>query len=143
MSELSYKAREIPMPKVSPSKKSTDHLASSQDKNECIWNVFRYNINSRRILAYNVFSNYRFAREIVRLREHYLDLEEFSKELLSSIRYCFWARSEYEYYVTGFDNSDSCEKISIYDQLMLNFYAFAQYTWTHYNCIDVETKEVK
>lgn len=137
MSELSYKQEENHMSKVSPSKKSTRHLESPKNKEVCVWNVFRYDINSRRILAYNVFSNCRFAREVVKLRENCLDLEEFSKELLSSIRYCFWGRCEYEYYAAGFEVEDLCVKISIYDQLMLNFYTFAQYTWEHCNHINV------
>lgn len=113
------------------------------DKKECVWNVFRYDINEHRILMYNIFLHNGFTKEVIRLKDDCLVFEEFSKELLKSIRYFFWGKCEYEFFVSGYMDGDSCNKISIYDQLILNFKVFAHYTWLHCDCINIDAADME
>lgn len=118
-----------------------------------IWNVYRYDINKREIVIYNVFKHYSFSQDIQKLLKKKISREEFVDELKSSTMYYFWSKSEHEVVMTEFPpyidreeidrivsekdehpyrtyvNLETCEKIDIYGQLNLNWEQFVQYVW--------------
>ena len=52
--------------------------------------------------------------------------------------YYFWARCEYEVVISGWPpaHGDVDRKVDIYEQLMLNWYAFVDYVWEHVKRIE-------
>lgn len=65
------------------------------------WNVFRYDINSRKIELYNIFKHSGFAKDIQELLSKQISKEEFAEELHRSAMYYFWSRCEYEIAITS------------------------------------------
>lgn len=57
-------------------------------------------------------------------------LNEFSSELQHIARYYFWSKYEYEIFIESW-NSDKSAKIDVFDQLMLNWDAFAKYCYNY------------
>lgn len=64
------------------------------------------------------------------LRSNYprMDYFEFSEELRHAAAYTFWSRCEHEILVSPWPQNDRQLKISVYDQLMMNWDPFCKYT---------------
>lgn len=120
------------------------------------WNVFRHDINSKKIVKYNVFDHSSFLASVKKLR---MDKDTFSEQLRREAQYYFWSKCEHEVIITSWPAYISKEeyeritkevtsiesrdkifrvvnivptvgsKIDIYEQLMLNWNNFVEYTW--------------
>lgn len=125
------------------------------------WNVFRYNINARKIEKYNVFSHGGFLKELAKFPK---DRTIFEDRLRREAQYYFWSKCEMEVVITSWppyidteeyqrltkENNEHIakrgepprvlnvcptvgEKIDIYEQLILNWDMFVEYTWNTLN----------
>lgn len=101
------------------------------------WNVFRYDINKRQIVVYNIFNHGGFIKDISEFADD-SNKEEFTEKLKKCVMYYFWARCEYEVVISGWPpaHSDVNKKVDIYEQLMLNWYTFVDYVWEHVKRIE-------
>lgn len=67
------------------------------------WNVFRYDINARRIEIFNIFNHYSFNRDVLKLKKTKgITKEEFEERLRRELSYYFWLKFEYETVITSF-----------------------------------------
>lgn len=60
------------------------------------WNVYNYDINSRKIKSFDIFKHSGFYHDVEKHLKKYKDKNEFADKLKSSLMYYFWSRSEYE-----------------------------------------------
>ena len=60
------------------------------------WNVFRYNMNSRKIETFNIFDHGGFNKYVKEAIKTYKTKEEFAKQLETELLYYFWFKAEYE-----------------------------------------------
>lgn len=119
------------------------------------WFVFLNAPNRNKIEPYNVFNNLRLLDGLKDICKENNSYEEFSKKLDKQCMWAFWAKSEYEIILTswptyisreeldkanekskgrkyGIDISPTIgEKIDAYDQLKLNWDAFASYVYSN------------
>ena len=65
------------------------------------WNVYRHNINSRKIEVYNIFDHYSFNKDVEKHLKECSNKEEFAKRLRRSLFYYFWAKAEHEAVITS------------------------------------------
>ena len=65
------------------------------------WNVYRHNINSRKIEAYNIFDHYSFCEEVQKHLSECTNKEEFSEKLRRSLGYYFGYKAEWEIVLTS------------------------------------------
>lgn len=99
---------------------------------ELEWDVFRHDINARKITTTNIFIHSAFKKECLKaFNECNGDKFYFEAEVKKSLMYYFWCRSEYEVLVTElFEPPKVMEKIDIYTQVRLNWKRFIDYVWT-------------
>lgn len=97
------------------------------------WNVYVYNINSKRIETFNVFEHGSFYNYIKRAVEKYKNKDDFKEELKSELMYYFWSKAEWEILISpwvGGDRKDTI-KIDVYEQVMINWNIFSDYVWNN------------
>lgn len=89
------------------------------------WNVYKINHNTNQPEVFNIFNHTRFNKEMTDL----LKSKNFTqKEVKDICRYYFGSKYEYELILTTFpSDKNSEEKISIYDQIIINWHAFWVY----------------
>ena len=81
-----------------------------------LWEDF----NKREIKPYNIIGE-RLAETMAKFIDNNYTFEEFKKELISYLKYHYWAKAEYEIMVGGlFDYEKNAIKISIWDQIEPN-----------------------
>ena len=103
---------------------------------------------------YNIFRHHTFVEGIKKIKKEKLTKEAFAEKVDNLLRYCFWARCEYEIVITSWPtfiekneafrisdefakrdhyrevvNLDVGEKVDIYTQVKLNFDLFLNYLW--------------
>ena len=101
-----------------------------EQKQKLEWNVFRYNCNSRKIEAFNIFVG-TFLKDVEKLLQRNATKEEFNDQLKSALMYTYWARCEYEILIEPWIGSEDVEeKVDIYTQVMLNWQQFSDYVWS-------------
>lgn len=116
------------------------------------WNVYLDDVNSKEIKVFDVFSHANFQKEVSAARKNSYDKEHFERLLKHIALYHFWSKCEYEVVITSWPpyisrfeanqikqtelpkyrtavNLETGLKISVYDQLMLNWDAFVDYCW--------------
>lgn len=97
------------------------------------WNVYIYSINSNVIKSYNVFDHAGFYEDLKKAARKFKDDKEaFIAEVKSNLMYYFWSKSEWEILLYPWlGKSDCCEKVDVYDQVMMNFDHFSEYLWNN------------
>jgi hypothetical protein len=94
------------------------------------WYVWVYNHNDKKIEKFNVFNSVMFSERLAKTMKRRLNKEEFCEELQTDLMYAFWSAFEYETTISSFpQDKDVVRKVDIYEQVMLNFDAFAYYVW--------------
>ena len=95
------------------------------------WNVFYHNVNTQKIVPFNIFQHSRFRKDVEELLKDFNDKEEFAKQLKSELMYNFWCKSEYEVIISPWCGGRITEdiKVDIYRQVMLNWEVFVDYVW--------------
>lgn len=101
-----------------------------------IWNVYMFDYTKKQLEVFNIFDHYDFWKDFEKLCDKYnyfdedYDLKEdpFKKEFEKLCKYYFWGKAEYEFTLTGSPSDTRYEtKISIYEQLKLNWEQFYEY----------------
>ena len=123
-----------------------------------VWNIYRYDFNSRKIEKYNVFNHSGFDKDVKKIPRD--DKAEFAEKLRREAQYYFWSKCEMEVVITSWppyideneykriskEREEHIEKrgneprilnicptvgskIDIYEQLMLNWDYFVDYVW--------------
>lgn len=72
------------------------------DKLKLEYHVFRTDINSKKIVKFNIFDHWRFNEEVKKDLKKCKTKEEFAKELKDNLRYYFWSKYEYEVVISSF-----------------------------------------
>ena len=99
------------------------------------WYVYLANINSKRIVKYDIFTHYSFYKSLKTHIKEFTEKESFSEWLRRDTMYYFWAKCEYEIILTCNPewNKFKKEVIDVYDQLQLNWNKFVDYIWENKN----------
>ena len=97
------------------------------------WNVYYENFNVSTIESFNIFNHYSFNEDVKKHFKKYKDdRKTFEEKLIRSLQYYFWSDCNYEIIISNWPKSDRKsfeEKISIFDQVMLNKQIFLDYVW--------------
>ena len=97
------------------------------------WRVIVEDFNRRRIADYDVFEHHDFAEDVRKAHsEHRDDFDAFAEDVRKSLAYHFWSKCEWEVVVGAWPPSDRVpqRKVDVYEQVMLNWDAFAAYART-------------
>lgn len=103
------------------------------------WNVYTEDVNNRIIEIYNVFEHQKFKEEVVdsfnkcwKEDEPTTSLSKFKERVKDLAQYYFWGRCEYEIILSDWppapEGKFNKKKVSVYDQLSLNWDSFINYT---------------
>lgn len=107
------------------------------------WNVFCENFNRKSIEVYNVFNHYGFLKDCIEIAQKLSDDEEnFKDQIKRSLMYFFWSKCEWEIILSDWPPSKKFndKKVSVYDQIMLNWGIFIDYIWN--NRLELKQLEV-
>ena len=108
-----------------------------------IWKVYIEDINQKEIVEYNVFDHSAFKKDVIDLfNTCWNDYEDYSFTSFKTVfkqkldkevcLYYFWSKTEWEIILSDWPPSPpefnfKSKKISVYDQLKLNWDAFVDY----------------
>jgi hypothetical protein len=108
-------------------------------KNKFVWNVYAEDINAKEIKIYNIFDHSSFRKDCVKVLDEVFskddyNIEDLKSKILKEVMYYFWAKAEWEVLIVDWtDCPNNIEKkVSVYDQVLLNFDAFLNYICTQY-----------
>lgn len=105
-------------------------------ENKPVWNVYRYDVNARKIYVHNVFDHGGFWKYFCKLCDTPTDKmtrEYFDERLKTELRCYYWSKCEHEIIVAPWIGSDDAAiKVDIYDQVMNNWERFTDYVWQWY-----------
>lgn len=92
------------------------------------FNVIYEDINSRRIVPYNVIPYFveKYKECKRRKKECPKTVKDFTEFIKKESAYSFWARCEYEIIISGFPNTEIAEKWDIHRQVMMNISIITQ-----------------
>ena len=96
------------------------------------WYVYVKNFNGKRIEKFNIFNHAGFMNDVKDIYKKYKnDFNKFEEEIQMSLRYCYWAKCEWEIILQSWPQCDDFheEKIDVYDQVSLNWDVFIKYVW--------------
>ena len=65
------------------------------------WNVYIGDFNSRKIETHNIFNHGRFLEDVKKALKKYDNRKDFEEEILKSLMYFYWAKSEWEIVLTS------------------------------------------
>ncbi len=102
------------------------------------WNVYIENFNTKEIQTYNIFTHYNFYNDLIRIKQECeKNKSKFREEVIRSLMYYFQSKCEWEIILSDWPPSDTfnSKKISVYDQVNLNFNRFIDYLWKNRNKI--------
>lgn len=106
---------------------------------ELIWNVYIEDFNNRCIKTYNIFDHRGFKEDLLKIYNEYKDnKDEFLIKLQKSLQYYYWSKCEWEIILSDWPPSKKFndEKVSVYDQLVLNWDVFTEYVWNNRDSIN-------
>lgn len=98
------------------------------------WNVYIENVNRSAIEVYNIFDHGRFVQSCAAMVSKVGENRaEFDKKLRSEVMYYFWSKCEWEIILDAWPSFPKFKplKVSVYDQVNLNWDIFADYVWNH------------
>ena len=105
-------------------------------ENKPIWNVYRYDVNARKIYIFNVFDHggfWEYIKKLFNTPEKEMSREYFNERLKSELMFYYWSKCEHEIIVAPWIGSDDAAiKVDIYDQVMNNWEHFSNYVWQWY-----------
>ena len=97
---------------------------------------------SRLIEPHNVFDHGGIRKDIAKAVKQRKNKEEFAEILRSSLMYYYWSKAEWEVIISpwcgGFNTKDI--KVDVFEQVMLNWDLFLEYTWNERKNITYEEK---
>ena len=100
----------------------------SENKKDMIWNVFYYNVNSKKIEHFNIFDHWRFREDVENALKKSKSREELEKKIRSKLFYYFNSKCEWEVLITPWPTrEDETIKVDVYWQVINNFDRFIDY----------------
>lgn len=66
------------------------------------WNVFRHDVNSNKIVTFNIFNHWKFSEDVQKSLKKFKDKDEFAEHLRRDLMYYFWSKYEHEVVITTF-----------------------------------------
>lgn len=96
-----------------------------------VWNAYIEDLNSKKIIPYNIFNNWKFSEYVEKHLKKCRYKDEFATEVKHELMYYFWSKSEYEIVLAPWMSAKLIpeKKIDVYEQVMLNFDRFVDYVW--------------
>lgn len=92
------------------------------------WYVLNYDINSKKVISFNVFWNIKFKESVEELVENFITFDDFVEKLKREIKYYFCSKREYEISVGDlFYKEEELEKWDVGKQLIPNIKVLAEY----------------
>lgn len=104
------------------------------------WNVYRENINTKEIEIYNIFKHEKFKEEVLRAFKDSWDekdvdtsIELFKSKVTNICEYYYWGKTEWEVIISDWPPSENfkTKKVSVCDQLLLNWDSFIYYVLSY------------
>lgn len=100
----------------------------SENKKEMVWNVFHYNVNSKKIEFFNIFDHWKFREDIEKALKKSKTREALEKEVRSLLFYYFNGKFEWEVLITPWpERENETIKVDVYWQVYNNFDRFVDY----------------
>ena len=123
------------------------------------WYVFDCDFNTNEVKHHNVFNHHGFMKDLVVVKKRYKDFDTFAQEVKHTLMYHYRSKCEWEVVVTSFPpyindkelnrlnaerneriekhgqfirtwvNLETCKKIDVYDQVLMNWNQFIKYLW--------------
>lgn len=96
------------------------------------WNVYVEKFNRREIAEYNIFNHGYFLEDCRQAaKKHRDNKDDFEEAVRRSLMYYFWSKCEWEIILSDWPPSGKFDdkKVSVYDQVMLNWEIFINYLW--------------
>ena len=101
---------------------------------ELVYNVYHYNVNKDTIEPFNIFQSTDLSFcALKRLRKACVDKRTFLVSLKAQLRYIYSGRCEHEVVISGWPSGNTTNKVSVYDQIMLNWSLISDYVWRELN----------
>ena len=75
------------------------------------WNVYRENVNTKKIEVYNIFNHASFKTDVQEAYATSKTKDEFVERLRRSLMYYFWSKCEYEVIITDWPTHVSVEEV--------------------------------
>ena len=96
-----------------------------------MWNVYWEDFNAKEIITRNIFHlSYRFNECLKENFKKNKTKGSFCEQLKKDLQYCYWSKSEHEVIITSWLPREGVErKVDVYEQVMMNWDQFADYTW--------------
>ena len=98
-----------------------------------VWSVYVYDFNKQQVEIYNIFNHRSFNYTWNQLLHENISKETFAQKIESELHYYFWGKCEWEIEIVdhlGFLKNGL--KTDVYQQVMLNFDMFVEYSWKFY-----------
>ena len=76
-----------------------------------IWNVYRENVNTKRIEIYNIFEHASFRKDAEEAYATCKTKDEFVEQLRKSLMYYFWSKCEWEVIITDWPTHISINEL--------------------------------
>ena len=90
------------------------------------WNAYLY--ENGRLITFNILDSCSFLSEIKKILKDDYGTEKFRESIRKALMYSFWSKSEYEFLIEPLTSkSNEYIKISVYDQVMINFDNFLKF----------------
>ena len=99
------------------------------------WMVYIEDYTGKRISKYNIFDHHAFKEGCDKAYTNCRgDKENFGNLVKRDLSYYFWSKCEWEIIISGWpQRKDFNErKVSVYDQILLNWDIFIDYLWREY-----------
>lgn len=94
------------------------------------WNVFYYDINSKKIRVANILDHNGLCKDIEKALHKCKNRDDFAENVRLSLMYYFWSRSEWETVIHPWIGDDNAAiKVDIYWQVRMNWDRFIDYLW--------------
>lgn len=96
------------------------------------WYVYRYDLNSRKVVIFNIFNHSTFKAKVEAHLKKYDDKDKFAEKLRSELLYHYWSKYEWEIEISALHSKleDKSEKVDVYSQVRLNWDKFVDYCWS-------------
>jgi len=110
-----------------------------------VWNVFVFNLNTRKIEIHNVFNHGSFLLYSAKwIKKYKDDREKLEKEIRRELTYYYWSRFEWEIIISNFSSKVDDEiKVDVYEQVRMNWDIFFDYFWEHRKDIIKQAEKFK
>lgn len=95
------------------------------------WMVFVRDMNSDKILEFNIFKHSRFLNDTKKAIKDATTKEELAEKMKRILQYYYWCKCEFEIRIMDLriDTGKKGRKVDVYEQVRLNYDVFINYLW--------------